>query len=67
MVPGVFPERAFSVRYAIKDLAYALEMAEAAGIPVPGAELTMRRLREAEQAGCGEQYHPVVLRTIDPG
>jgi 3-hydroxyisobutyrate dehydrogenase len=67
MVPGVFPERAFSVRYAIKDLAYALEMAEAAGIPVPGAELTMQRLREAEKAGCGEQYHPVVLRTIDPG
>ncbi len=67
MVPGVFPERAFSVWYAIKDLAYALEMAEAAGIPVPGAELTMQRLREAEQAGFGEQYHPVVLRLIDPG
>jgi 3-hydroxyisobutyrate dehydrogenase len=67
MVPGVFPERAFSVRYAIKDLAYALEMAGEAGVPVPGAELTMQRLREAEQAGFGEQYHPVVLRLIDPG
>ena len=67
MVPGAFPERAFSVRYAMKDLSYALEMAVQAGIAVPGAELAMRRLRQAEQAGFGEQYHPVVLRVIDQG
>jgi 3-hydroxyisobutyrate dehydrogenase len=61
-----FPERAFSTRYAIKDLSYALEMAAAAGLPVPGAELTMQRLRQSEQAGNGEAYHPAVLRVIDP-
>jgi 3-hydroxyisobutyrate dehydrogenase len=65
MVPEVFPERAFSVRYAKKDLSYALQMAAEAGVAVPGAELTMRRLQEAEQADFGEQYHPVVLRVID--
>jgi 3-hydroxyisobutyrate dehydrogenase-like beta-hydroxyacid dehydrogenase len=32
MLPQEFPERAFSVRYAMKDLSYALEMAEAAGL-----------------------------------
>jgi 3-hydroxyisobutyrate dehydrogenase-like beta-hydroxyacid dehydrogenase len=66
MLPGVFPERAFSTRYAMKDLSYALEMAEAAGVDVPGAQLTMQRLREAERQGHGEEYHPVVLQIIDP-
>ena len=36
MVPRAFPERAFSVRYAMKDLSYALAMADAAGVAVPG-------------------------------
>ena len=45
MLPREFPERAFSTRYAIKDLSYALEMAAAAGLAVPGAELTMQRLQ----------------------
>ena len=66
MLPGVFPERAFSTRYAMKDLSYALEMAREAGIAVPGAELAMERLKEAERQGWGEAYHPVVLRVIDP-
>ena len=66
MLPGVFPERAFSTRYAIKDLSYALEMAEAAGLDMAAAKLTMQRLVAAEAAGYGEQYHPVVLKVIDP-
>jgi 3-hydroxyisobutyrate dehydrogenase len=65
MLPGNFPERAFSTRYAIKDLSYALEMAREAGVEAEGAELAMKRLREAERLGFGEQYHPVVLRVID--
>ncbi len=65
MLPGVFPERAFSTRYAMKDLSYALDMAHELGVAVPGAELTMRRLQEAERDGMGEAYHPVVLRVID--
>ena len=66
MVPRVYPERAFSVRYSIKDLSYALEMADAAGLELPAARLTMERLREAEKQGHGDQYHPVVLEVIDP-
>jgi hypothetical protein len=66
MLPGVFPERAFSVRYAIKDLSYALEMAEASGLHMAAAELAMQRLRQAEAAGYGELYHPVTLKVIDP-
>src|SRR5271165_4798160 len=66
MLSRDFPERAFSTRYAIKDLSYALEMAAASGLAVPGAELTMQRLHQSEQAGNGEAYHPAVLRVIDP-
>lgn len=66
MLPRDFPERAFSTRYAIKDLSYALEMATASGLAVPGAELTMQRLKASEQAGNGEKYHPAVLTVIDP-
>ena len=66
MLPRDFPERAFSTRYAIKDLSYALEMAAECGLAVPGAELTMQRLKASEQAGNGEKYHPAVLELIDP-
>ena len=66
MVPRVYPERAFSVRYSIKDLSYALEMADAAGLDMKAAKLTMERLRQAEAQGHGDQYHPVVLEVIDP-
>jgi hypothetical protein len=66
MVPQSFPERAFSTRYAMKDLSYALEMADAAGLEVAGARLAMQRLKAAEAAGYGENYHPVVLKLIDP-
>jgi 3-hydroxyisobutyrate dehydrogenase len=66
MLPGVFPERAFSTRYAMKDLSYALEMAEASGLDMAAAKLTMERLKQADAAGYGDQYHPVVLKVIDP-
>ena len=66
MLPRDFPERAFSTRYAIKDLSYALEMAAACGLAVPGADLTMQRLRQSEQAGNGDAYHPAMLGVIDP-
>ena len=66
MLPGMFPERAFSTRYAMKDLSYALEMAEASGLDMEAAKLTMQRLKQADTAGYGDQYHPVVLKVIDP-
>jgi 3-hydroxyisobutyrate dehydrogenase len=66
MLPGAFPERAFSTRYAIKDLSYALEMADASGLDMAAAKLTLERLKQADAAGYGDQYHPVVLKVIDP-
>lgn len=66
MLPNTFPKRAFSTHYAIKDLSYALEMADEAELDMAAAKLTMTRLQEAVKQGYGDEYHPVVLRVIDP-
>ena len=65
IVPGIFPERAFSTEYALKDVTYALELAGDAGIQIRGAELTARILQEAIDAGSGDAYFPVIARHID--
>jgi 3-hydroxyisobutyrate dehydrogenase len=64
IVPGNFPERAFSTEYALKDLSYALELAEDAGIKIRGAELIGRILQEAIDAGSGDAYFPVIAKHI---
>jgi len=65
IVPGNFPERAFSTEYALKDLSYALELASDAGIRIRGAELIGTVLQEAIDAGSGEKYFPVIAKYID--
>jgi 3-hydroxyisobutyrate dehydrogenase len=64
IVPGNFPERAFSTEYALKDLSYALELADDAGIKIRGAELIGTILQEAIDAGDGDAYFPVIARHI---
>lgn len=65
LVPGDFPERAFSTEYARKDLSYALELAKDAGITLRGAMLADTLLGEAIEDGYGALYWPVVSRMID--
>ncbi len=66
MLPRQFPLRAFSTRYALKDLSYALEMAAASGFDAEGAKLTLRRLQESERQGHGDEYFPALLNVLDP-
>jgi 3-hydroxyisobutyrate dehydrogenase len=65
IVPGNFPERAFSTEYALKDISYALELAADAGIKIRGAELIGKVLQEAIDAGSGDAYFPVIAKHID--
>jgi 3-hydroxyisobutyrate dehydrogenase len=67
IVPGSFPERAFSTEYALKDLSYALELAGDAGIRIRGAELIGQVLQEAIDAGSGGAYFPVIAKYVDKG
>lgn len=65
MLPSNFPERAFSVEYARKDLSYALELAADVGVAVRGANVVDGVLREASAAGFGGAYFPVLARVVD--
>ncbi len=64
LLPEVYPEQAFSARYAMKDLSYALEMAEEAGVRALGAEVSADRFEAAKEAGYADQYFPVIRRLI---
>ena len=60
-----FPEDAFPVTYAMKDLDYALELAAEAGIEAEGAALVRTLFVEAVESGLGARYHPVIATLID--
>ncbi len=65
MLPGDFPERAFSVRYARKDLGYAMQLAQAAGIEASTAKTVNDFYDRAIAAGLGDLYHPVISQLVD--
>jgi 3-hydroxyisobutyrate dehydrogenase-like beta-hydroxyacid dehydrogenase len=65
ILPGVFPERAFSTSYARKDLSYALELAQSVDMTLAGAEVANDMLAAAEEAGYGDLYWPVISRFVD--
>jgi 3-hydroxyisobutyrate dehydrogenase len=65
MLPGNFPERAFSAQYALKDVSYALECAADVHLKLAGAELARARLEQAIAQGYGEQYWPVIAKVIE--
>jgi 3-hydroxyisobutyrate dehydrogenase len=67
MLPRAYPERAFSTRYALKDLEYALSLAAQAGVDAAGARLVRARFRRAIAAGDGERYWPVIAEGLARG
>lgn len=64
MIPDEFPLRAFSVKYARKDLGYALRLAQDARVDARGAQNVETWFAKAIDAGLGEQYWPVISRLI---
>ena len=65
MLEERFPEGAFPVTYAVKDLDYALELASELGIDAEGAALVKALFAEAIERGLGARYHPVIATLID--
>ncbi len=65
MLPGAYPERAFSVEYAAKDNGYALELGRESGVQLRGAETVAAVLEEARAAGYGGAYYPVIAKVVD--
>jgi len=59
-----FPDRAFSVEYARKDLRYALQLAQETRVEALGAQTVETWFGRAVAAGEGQRYHPVISRLI---
>jgi len=64
VLPGEFPERAFSVEYARKDLGYAMKLAAQTGVDARGARVVDGWFGESIAVGDGGRYHPVISRRI---
>jgi hypothetical protein len=67
MLPGVFPERAFSTDYALKDLSYAIQMAEDKGVPALGADVARELMERAKELGFEHEYWPVLIKAVEDG
>jgi hypothetical protein len=65
ILPGDFPERAFSTEYARKDMSYALALAQQVGIDARGAKTANDFLRQTSECGFGQMYWPVLSRVVD--
>ena len=65
MLPAVFPERAFSTVYALKDLGYAIEMAEERGVPALGADVARELMERTRELGFDKEYWPVLIKAIE--
>jgi 3-hydroxyisobutyrate dehydrogenase-like beta-hydroxyacid dehydrogenase len=64
ILPGAFPQRAFSTEYALKDLGYALELAREAGLELGGAGNARELLERSRAAGFGAEYFPALAKVI---
>ncbi len=65
LLPGRFPKQAFSTSYALKDLTYAIELAQEAGVMTPGAAATRGLFEQAIEAGFGDDYFPTVIKMLE--
>jgi 3-hydroxyisobutyrate dehydrogenase-like beta-hydroxyacid dehydrogenase len=64
MLPDDFPEQAFPVEYALKDMEYLLEFAAQARAELKGAKNAMAALERAAVAGNRKKYFPILVKTV---
>lgn len=64
MAPGIFPEKAFPSTYALKDLGYAIELAEQTGVEPRLPRLAAQYYQSAVEQGIGSKYFPAIIELI---
>jgi len=65
LLPDTHPTQgAFPTSYIIKDLSYALALAESAGVKLEQAMTTRRLMERTVEAGYRDNYYTAVIRTI---
>lgn len=65
MLPDHFPESAFPVTFAMKDLTHALERAVETDIDSAVAIPVKALFDEAVESGHGDRYHPMIATPVD--
>jgi len=60
IAPQHFPQKAFPVTYAKKDISYAVALGEQVGVEPSGARNLMDTLQKAIDAGHGDKYAPAI-------
>lgn len=64
MVPGNFPDKAFPSTYVLKDLGYAIELAQSMGVEPRLPRSAEQYYRDAIAQGLGEKYFPAIVDVI---
>jgi 3-hydroxyisobutyrate dehydrogenase-like beta-hydroxyacid dehydrogenase len=64
LLPEHHPEQAFPVTYMLKDVRYAMALANAAGLDLQGAGTTVRLLEQTAQLGFTDAYYTAVLEAV---
>jgi len=65
MAKGEYPDDLFPTTYSLKDLRYALDLAEQVGVDAKGARLVESRFVEAIERGFGDRYSPVIYKLFE--
>jgi len=65
MTSGEYPDDQFPVTYSLKDLRYALDLAQRVGVDAKGAKLVEQRFLEAIERGWGDLYSPVIYKLLE--
>ena len=65
MLPDTHPAQSFPVDYIIKDLSYAIQLAEESGVTMEGAYATRNVLERAAAQGHGDRYYTIMIKAIE--
>lgn len=65
MLPGTHPPQTFPVKYIMKDLGYAIDLAKSCGVVMTGAETTMDLLKRAEAMEFGDRYYTILIEALE--
>jgi 3-hydroxyisobutyrate dehydrogenase-like beta-hydroxyacid dehydrogenase len=65
MVSGEYPDDQFPITYSLKDLNYALSLADTVGVDAQAAKYAKTRLEKAIEKGYGHLYSPAIYKLIE--
>ena len=65
MTSGDYPDDWFPIDYSLKDIGYALDLAESVGVDAEVAKTAKTRLAQAQERGWGHLYSPAIYKLYE--